>query len=175
MLVRVVPFRSAGCCHCAICCVADSCSFSVLIKSKAMPRCQDGSSVRIRRMLHAARLTVPARLLRNNRICSCAGRIQAMSQQGSAGNGSDGPHTRMQKTNAKEFYCLTEKDVWHLRVMCAHVTCGVSVIAKQKLCLHVQLEPLAFEEKANRRYKNATPTKLYKTAEVSKLISFSLH
>lgn len=30
----------------------------------------------------------------------------------------------------------------------------------------VQLEPLAFEEKANRRYKNATPTKLYSTAEV---------
>ena len=31
----------------------------------------------------------------------------------------------------------------------------------------MQLEPLAFEEKANRRYKNATPTKLYSTAEVS--------
>lgn len=31
----------------------------------------------------------------------------------------------------------------------------------------MQLEPLDFEEKANRRYKNATPTKLYSTAEVS--------
>ena len=30
----------------------------------------------------------------------------------------------------------------------------------------MQLEPLAYEEKANRRYKNATPTKLYSTAEV---------
>ncbi|KAL0054237.1 hypothetical protein WJX82_005904 [Trebouxia sp. C0006] len=48
--------------------------------------------------------------------------------------------TRMQKTNAKEFYCLTEKD----------------------------LEPLAYQEKANRRYKNATPTKLYSTEELER-------
>lgn len=90
-----------------------------------------------------------------------------MSHQGSA-NGSDGPQTRMQKTNAKEFYCLTEKDVCHFWFMCAHVTCEVSVTAARRICLPVQLEPLAFEEKANRRYKNATPTKLYSTAEVSK-------
>ncbi|KAL3136989.1 hypothetical protein ABBQ32_006586 [Trebouxia sp. C0010 RCD-2024] len=32
-----------------------------------------------------------------------------------------------------------------------------------------RLEPLAFEEKANRRYKNATPTKLYSTAELEKV------
>eukprot|EP00891_Asterochloris_glomerata_P007508 jgi/Astpho2/7508/Aster-02074 len=45
---------------------------------------------------------------------------------------------KMQKTQAKEFFCLTEKD----------------------------LEPLAFEEKPNRRYKNATPTKLYSREEL---------
>ncbi|KAL0033170.1 hypothetical protein WJX79_007045 [Trebouxia sp. C0005] len=54
--------------------------------------------------------------------------------------GTSTVQTRMQKTNAKEFYCLTEKD----------------------------LEPLAFQEKANRRYKNATPTKLYSTEELER-------
>ena len=34
----------------------------------------------------------------------------------------------------------------------------------------LQLEPLAFEEKPNRRYKNATPTKLYSREEVSHLL-----
>lgn len=33
----------------------------------------------------------------------------------------------------------------------------------------LQLEPLAFQEKANRRYKNATPTKLYSTHEVREI------
>lgn len=32
--------------------------------------------------------------------------------------------------------------------------------------MSVQLEALTFTEKANRRYKNATPTKLYTTQEV---------
>ncbi len=36
-----------------------------------------------------------------------------------------------------------------------------------RLCLFLQLEPLAYQEKANRRYKNATPTKLYSTEEVN--------
>lgn len=60
-------------------------------------------------------------------------------------------------------------------VLCAYVSCEVTVIVEQEICLTVQLESLAFEEKANRRYKNATPTKLYSTAEVSKLKRFSLH
>ena len=124
-------------------------------------------------MLHAVRLTVPIRLVRKTCICSCARHLQAMSHQGSA-SGSDGPQTRMQKTNAKEFYCLTEKDVWHCCCMCALVTYERSVIAETRICSPVQLEPLAFEEKANRRYKNATPTKLYSTAEVSKSVRFSM-
>ena len=130
--------------------------------------------IRFLRMLHAVRLAVPARLLRINCTCSRARRGQAMSHQGSGISG-DGPQTRMQKTNAKEFYCLTEKDVRHFRVLCARVSSELSVIAEQEICLTVQLEPLAFEEKANRRYKNATPTKLYSTAEVSELTGFPLH
>lgn len=67
-------------------------------------------AVRTLRMLHAVRLTVHTPILRNSCICSCVRRVGVMSQNGSA-HSSDGPQTRMQKTNAKEFYCLTEKDV----------------------------------------------------------------
>lgn len=78
--------------------------FSVRIKSKVNATVT--LAVRTLRMLHAVRLTVHTPILRNSCVCSCVRRVRAMSA-----NGSDGPQTRMQKTNAKEFYCLTEKDV----------------------------------------------------------------
>lgn len=121
-------------------------------------------------MLRAVRLTVGPHL-RNSCVCNCARRVQAMSHRGSE-NDSNRPQTRMQKTNAKEFYCLTEKDVLAILWLLVEIYCHSP---SKVFCLPVQLEPLAFEEKANRRYKNATPTKLYSTAEVSSLTCFSMH
>lgn len=61
------------------------------------------------RMLRALHRTVRPQLLRIHCLRICPVRVRAMST-GDAPHGS-GPQTRMQKTNAKEFYCLTEKDV----------------------------------------------------------------
>ena len=82
--------------------------------------------------------------------------------------GANSAQTRMQKTNAKEFYCLTEKDV---SARCSANLRAVGRIQQMSFEHDVllQLEPLAFQEKANRRYKNATPTKLYSTHEVREL------
>ena len=78
----------------------------------------------------------------------------------------------MQKTQAKEFFCLTEKDVSFCMETVAHA-CHCSSLGKYHAIVLLQLEPLAFEEKPNRRYKNATPTKLYSREEVSHLLPSS--
>ena len=61
------------------------------------------------RMLRALHRTVRPQLWRSHFPRICLVRVRAMStDDASQGSGSQ---TRMQKTNAKEFYCLTEKDV----------------------------------------------------------------
>ena len=65
-------------------------------------------------MLRALRPTLPrivrlgAPLRSAARPIQRAFRVYAMSHDA---QGAGGTQTRMQKTNAKEFYCLTEKDV----------------------------------------------------------------
>ena len=63
-------------------------------------------------MLRALRPTVPV-LLRSHRPTHLVPYIRSMSAKETDQNvqGTSTVQTRMQKTNAKEFYCLTEKDV----------------------------------------------------------------
>jgi len=64
-----------------------------------------------RDMLRALRPTVPV-LLRSHRPTYLIPCIRSMSvKESDQPAGTSTVQTRMQKTNAKEFYCLTEKDV----------------------------------------------------------------
>ena len=63
-------------------------------------------------MLRAVHLTVKPQRWRICCVRSHCVRIRAMAQDAAAQEGV--AQTRMQKTNAKEFYCLTEKDVREL-------------------------------------------------------------
>ena len=118
--------------------------------------CHDAKQINLCRMLlRAALLTFRPLCLSRSRITRVA-LVRSMSEDVPA------QQTRMQKTNAKEFYCLTEKDV-SIGALC---DLGSPVTLYPFICVRMQLEPLTFTEKANRRYKNATPTKLYTTQEV---------
>ncbi len=63
-------------------------------------------------MLRALHPTVP-RIIRTFRFSSTVLPVRAMSHGNAPQHeqSTSVPQTRMQKTNAKEFYCLTEKDV----------------------------------------------------------------
>ena len=60
-------------------------------------------------MLRALRPSVPS-FVHRFRPVQYRPHLRVMSENASA-QGPGGTQTRMQKTNAKEFYCLTEKDV----------------------------------------------------------------